>query len=157
MIATWIVPCGGGIERVYKRYMSAYQSTITCWRSMNLEGNCKFPTNTADAYWRNATDSYSIRYTCESWHLKCVGNIDCSVWEGIERVDKRYMSAYQSTITSWRSLNLEGNCKFPTNTADAYWRNATDSYSIRYTCERWHLKCDGQHGLFSGGRYREGG
>ena len=43
---------------------------------MNLEGNCKFPTNTADAHWRNATDSYSIRYTCESWHLKCVGNID---------------------------------------------------------------------------------
>ena len=71
-------------------------------------------------------------------------------------MDKRYMSAYQSTITSWRSLNLEGNCKFPTNTADAYWRNATDSYSIRYTCECWHLKCDGQHGLFRVGEVWRG-
>ena len=73
MIATWIVQCGGGIERVGKRYMSAFQSTITSWRSLNLVGNCKFPPNTADAYWRNATDSYSIRYTCESWRLKCDG------------------------------------------------------------------------------------
>ena len=80
---------GVGIERVDKRYMSAYQSTITSWRSLNLEGNCKFPTNTADAYWRNATDSYSIRYTCESWHLKCVGNMDCSVGGGRERLDIR--------------------------------------------------------------------
>ena len=89
MIATWIVQCGGSIERVDKRYMSAFQSTITSWRSLNLVGNCKFLTNTAEAHWRNATDSHSIRYSCESWNLKCVGNMDCSVGGGRERLDIR--------------------------------------------------------------------